>query len=227
MKLYHGTTETVLRKALVEGLRPRGKEQGNWNHTVSSNANTVYLTVAYAPYFAHSACTGKENAAVLEIDTDFLDPGNLVCDEDALEQAFRGKDELPKEWDMKKRTLWYRQRADQWHFMGSIKALGNCGHRGRIPPEAVTRALVISHESMVKLIMQYGLDPQISVQAFRVIGHKYTTSLPWLFGDERWEYNPEVHLPEGVNLEVYKNGPTEAAVPSKANLTAKQAINAA
>ena len=57
MKLYHGTTEAVARKALREGLRTRSEtgSTGNWQHTVSSPTDRVYLTEAYAPYFAHAA----------------------------------------------------------------------------------------------------------------------------------------------------------------------------
>ena len=54
MLLYHGTSERVAKLALKQGLWPRRdlNDEGNWDHTVESSPVHVYLTRAYAPYFA-------------------------------------------------------------------------------------------------------------------------------------------------------------------------------
>jgi hypothetical protein len=92
MKLYHGTAERHLPAILRDGLKPRGKRKGNWSHSIESNADAIYLTNAYALYFAHSATDPKDNgdrSVVLEIDTSKLDSFWLVPDEDWLEQVSR------------------------------------------------------------------------------------------------------------------------------------------
>lgn len=94
MKLYHGTTGTIARKALEDGVQPRrvSKHSGNWEHTVSSNEEIVYLTRSYAPYFAGAASEGplaEQRWAILEVDVDTLEPLDLYPDEDFLEQVSR------------------------------------------------------------------------------------------------------------------------------------------
>ena len=72
MKLYHGTSESSLKRILREGLLPRSMSnvQSNWEHTVEASPDRVYLSMGYAPYFAMSACDEGERWAILEIDKD-------------------------------------------------------------------------------------------------------------------------------------------------------------
>jgi hypothetical protein len=92
LKIYHGTTEKIGRQALTEGLKPRkltGKS--NWKHSVESNPSLVYLTTAYAPYYALQSIKKfkGEKIAIIEIETDLLDKTKLRPDEDFIEQATR------------------------------------------------------------------------------------------------------------------------------------------
>ena len=73
MKLYHGTSERVARLAMTEGLCPRFESgvESVWEDHPSSE-HYVYLTVAYAAYFAMNAAPEGERWAIIEIDTDLL-----------------------------------------------------------------------------------------------------------------------------------------------------------
>ena len=78
------------RQAKTEGLRPRkltGKS--NWKHIVESNPSLIYLTTAYAPYYALCAVDGNkgEKIAIVEIETDLLNESNFRPDEDFIEQV--------------------------------------------------------------------------------------------------------------------------------------------
>ena len=116
MKLYHGTSERVARLALQEGLLPRDESgvESHWEDCPSGE-EYVYLTVAYAGYFAMQATDRDEDGrwAIIEIDTDLLPDGDahLYPDEDFLEQATR-RQELPEDWgingaSMEDRTKWF------------------------------------------------------------------------------------------------------------------------
>lgn len=89
MKLYHGTTEAVARKALTEGLVPRGALgiESTWD--VESHPECIYLTNAYAGYFAANATELGDRWGIVEIDSEALCERYLLPDEDFLEQATR------------------------------------------------------------------------------------------------------------------------------------------
>lgn len=189
MKLYHGTSAARLPSILKDGIKPRGKGKGNWKHSVDGNPNVVYLTIAYALYFAWTATDiGKnEDLLVLEIDTAKLFPFDLVPDEDFLEQATRkgpGLGLAPIEKSMKYRTAWYRRRLRGFseYWKESVDGLGNCGYMGTIPPAAITRYAVISHERIAELVMS-GMDPSISLLNYKLVGDKYRNWIKWAFGD--------------------------------------------
>jgi hypothetical protein len=112
MKLYHGTTEAIARKALTEGLLPRNRtgHTGNWDHTVPAADNRIYLTLGYAPYFASCAAEELNSSnkwGLVEIDTDKLGYHPMgtkrpvyLPDEDWLEQITRSASlEQMQAWD--------------------------------------------------------------------------------------------------------------------------------
>lgn len=196
MRLYHGTTETVARKALTEGLRPRvltGSE-GNWEGNPSEEW-LVYLTETYAAYFGFCATSDgmDENIGIVEIDTDLLDVDNMRPDEDFLEQANRMGMELPDFLqedlnecaDMQERTAWFKARlsifAELWD--DSVTNLGNAAHFGSIPPEAIVRVAVFDPKSN-PLIFQTAMDPSISILNFRFMADKYRAVTSWLMGNK-------------------------------------------
>ncbi len=186
MKLYHGTTESVAKKALTEGLIPRGRRKGNWKHTVDSRRDAVYLTDIYGPYFAFACSKKKERGAVLEIDLDKLDRSKLIPDEDFLEQATRGREETgfcPKEIKtMKDRTKYYRKIAELnpqlWEK--SLEGLGTVSYRGTIPPEAITRVAYLPQDHPFSF---EAADAMIVLANHRFCKPKYEALTRWLFGE--------------------------------------------
>lgn len=191
MLLYHGTSEATARKALTEGLRPRGRRRtSNWE--IASEPNHVYLTVAYAGYFAMAAADEGERWGIIEIDTDRLDEDNLRPDEDFLEQASLGqavKDRfsgalLAPSLDMIKRTAWFRKRLWQFAHLWetSIAGLGNCAHEGIIAPAAITRVSFYDPASNPMVTMM-AADPTISLMNYRLMSGKYHALTRWFMGD--------------------------------------------
>lgn len=196
MLLYHGTSAVALPTILAHGIKPRGaKGRSNWKHTVPSNPKTVYLTNAYALYYAQCAAKGKDDLVVFEVDTDRL-PDLFVPDEDAFEQVWRGKD--GKQGDMKSRTLYYRRLMVQ--FLGavtqpgvhmSLQALGNCGFMGTVPVAAITRYAIIKRCDENQQLLWQALDPTITVMNYRICGPRYRNMVRWVFG---WplEHEPQI-----------------------------------
>lgn len=183
MKLYHGTAADYLDAIMRDGLRPRGKRKGNWQHSVESNPHCVYLTRSYGPYFAMSA-EGKNGALIIEIETARLDQFALLPDEDAVEQATRGHDGI--EGSMRYRTKYYRRRMHQFgdgqKWKSSVQVLGTCCHKGAISPWAFTRAVIVPPEHAVRLLMEW--DASISLLNQRILGNLYVQKTLRLFDDD-------------------------------------------
>lgn len=201
MKLYHGTSETIGRLALTEGLKPRivTGAKSTWERNESA-PEYVYLTRAYALYFAYNAVPLEEGNsdkqfdhkwAVVEVDTDLLDDEDMRPDEDFLEQASRGQ-EMP-DWcegldeckTMETRTEWFRDNLHWFQHMWdvSVDKLGNAAHAGTIPPEAITRVALYTPKSN-DMITTMALDPTITLVNYMIMGQKYRNLIDWLFGQE-------------------------------------------
>jgi len=210
MKLYHGTTEKIARLALIEGLRPREEtgSKGNWEHSIDSALNRVYLSAAYAGYFAYCAAGVDEKWGIVEVDTELLEPDKFYPDEDFMEQASRAQEvpkwveedpddpmgdpyeelraanALPDKDRMKARTEYFRNNiwfyAHLWR--DSVEHLGNCCYLGEIPPEAITRVSVFDPTSNMGI--QMSVDPSITLLNYRVCQNKYKAITRWLAGYE-------------------------------------------
>ena len=201
MLLYHGTSERVARLALTEGLVPRFESgvDSVWQ-AHPSNEHCVYLTSAYAGYFAMNATEGDERWAIIEIDTDLLpDFAGLMPDEDWLEQVTRTQ-ELPEDWgvngaSMKVRTEWFRRNL--WRFShlweDSVKGLGNCAYEGAIPPEAITRVSFVDPKGNPSMALMAS-DPCVTLMNYALCRGKYQSLMRWLMGDT---VDPAAFLPAG------------------------------
>ena len=191
MKLYHGTAERRLPTILSLGLQPRGRRRGNWKHSILSCPDAVYLTQAYALYYAWQATDDKDKAdrlAVLEIDTDKLDPALFAPDEDWLEQVSRKQDGpgvAPIDKGMNYRTKWYRKRLTRFraHWRDSLAGLGNCTYHGDIPASAITRIAFVDKQTNADLVMCAGMDPMISLMNYKFVGGRYRAAMKRLFGE--------------------------------------------
>lgn len=193
MKLYHGTSERFLPRIRREGLKPRGRKKGNWK-AHPSRPDCVYLTNSYAVFYANACAKGREKLVVLEIDTDKLNTFAFAPDEDFLEQANRGRDNISG--GMTVRSKWYRDNLHNWagfpledeHTKDgpatmSLKFLGNCTYFGCIPPSAFTRIAVINMNPVPQFVLN-SFDPSIVLMNYAICGPKYRNSLKWLFGYE-------------------------------------------
>lgn len=194
MFMYHGTTEQAAVKALKEGLLPRStsKIKGHWDHTINSNPEHVYLTEAYASYFAMSATpvesTFDTKWAILKIDVDKLDLGKLYPDEDFLAQVAAqgsqpGMDHL-EGLSLIEKTEWFKSNLEgfQHHWVDSIKGLGNCSYKGIIPAEAIVQISLYDPNSN-QAMTQMAMDPSISLMNYQIMGAKYRALTKWFFKD--------------------------------------------
>ena len=196
MKLYHGTTSKLLDRILAHGLKPRGRRKGNWE-SFPSRHDLVYLTVAYAPYFAwHAADTRKgERALLVEVDASRLSQTRLFPDEDFIAQAIAQTEKMPlaKVHKRVRGTILYFGDLAQ----ASIEHLGNVAHRGDVPASAISRYATIDLSKQRDLAWAC-LDPSISLINYQLCGSKYRSIISWIFGDR-----PDFEVGHGVPNEQY------------------------
>lgn len=205
MLLYHGTSEKAAKNILKTGIKPRVETElkGNWEHSIDSRNDCVYLTSVYAPYFAMAATdeVSPDNRwCVVEIDVDRIDDGLLLPDEDFLEQASR-KSKVPDgpEYEglriaqaiedstkrMHARTEWFRENLDcYWQLWeDSIKGLGNCCLQDEVHPTAITRIAYFDPKSNPNVAMT-SMDPMICLMNFAIMEPKYAALTKWFMGEE-------------------------------------------
>lgn len=203
MILYHGTSESNLNKILEQGsIQPRGTAgKSNWEHTIISSPDRVYLTTAYAGYFAANVSKENERWAIIEIDTDFLDEDNFFPDEDVIAQiAYRSKDfnevwgDKPvKEYSLLELTKYVREHIYLWKdkWPDSIQAMGTCSYKGDIPVAAIIRYALFDPKSNFQMAMS-AQDPTITTLNYQIKGATYKAITKWLMGEEITfdEYDP-------------------------------------
>jgi hypothetical protein len=174
VKLYHGTSSVSLKMIMEKGIRPRGKRRSLWKEHPSA-IDRVYLTRAYAVYFAcHAAKEHKSNAVVIEVD---VDEANLVPDEDALAQVKISDEEFLflNKLDLAERTRYWKEAAPIYPelWQKSIEWLGNCAHMGTIPASQITR--YVEFEPTLEIML--GHDPVISISNYKFMGEQYVRCL--------------------------------------------------
>ena len=192
MKIYHGTSAIHTKSILDEGIIPRGSRAGNWKHTVDSHADHVYLTTAYAGYFASSCAKENEKWLILEIDTDKLFQRLFYPDEDFLEQAERylksvSDIRIPDKYKtLKARTVWCRRNILKFNglwWVHSVKIIGNCSYRGFIPPYAISAA--VEYDPTSNQFVSFACaDPLITIDNYTIVGGKYKALTRWFFEDD-------------------------------------------
>jgi hypothetical protein len=188
MLLYHGTTASLLPKIIRNGILPRQFSQNSqWEHTIPSREDCVYLTDCYAGYFAQVASKNEDSIAVFEIETDFLDSQLFLPDEDALEQLSRNQDLsfLGEASTMEERTKLLRDNLTDFSHLWpeSLEYLGTCAFHGSISISAITRVAIYDTRSNPSMSMAM-LDPSISVLNHRICAEKYKAMTRWLFNDK-------------------------------------------
>jgi len=211
MKLYHGTSEQNFREIMSQGrLKPRrDSKKDNWDTTIKSRNDMVYLTNAYGLYYAINAIseTDWDNmnskptyAVILEIDTNALDQRLLCADGDALEQIKRhDKNELPGSWSIARRKIYYQEMCHKYRWDQSIQTTGLCAYLGTIKREAFSRVAMINVRAQSELCFQ-AFDMTIDARKYSGIeGVKYRTLSRWIFGDSPLESDKKFLADMSIN----------------------------
>lgn len=197
MFLYHGTREDTATLIRQRGLLPRCQHRGkhNWDHAFAGNRHVVYLTDAYPVTYAVEAVSNvkhPQRLAIIEVATEQLDTSNLVPDEDMLEQLWRGQDDLPEDWPLKKRGAYYRSRirqnADLWQK--SLTLLGTCGHFGAIPAGAISRIALVDYRKAAPAVW-WAINASVTFANYRLVGTQHKAITRWFFGDPMPEFANE------------------------------------
>ena len=189
-KLYHGTSLKALHSILSEGLQTRDSH-GHDSHWTDheSGSDRVYLTNAYAPFFAQVA-GGEANAlpVILEIDQSKLEGWHMVPDEDFVEQVMRSQYEsgqattwLEVGGSMERVTRHCRDMIEAYGHLheDSLKYLGTCAYMEDIPPECITGVLIVeSGPASLRAIS----DPSITLLNYQIMGSYYRNVTGYLFG---------------------------------------------
>lgn len=172
MLLYHGTNAANMGAILRKGLLPRGSRQSLWEEHPSAT-DRVYLTSAYAVYFAcHAAYSTnpKSRGAIIEVDVPM---SKLVADEDALALAKVADPDFAfvNKLDIVERTKFWRNQAIHSPHLAqfSLNTLGNVAHLGKIPTNQISR--FVTFDVTVDLLL--GHDPVICPLNFKFLGKQY------------------------------------------------------
>lgn len=177
MKLCHGTSSRALDRILREGLKPRGRRGGNWKE-YPSHPSMVYLTDAFAPYFAGAATRGKDQPLILETELERLDETCLFPDEDLIGQALARNEKWPLPKAQRYAIRHLERWQDKWEL--GMKHMGTVGHLGTIPPSAFTRYALLDTKVRPQLGML--MDPSgVSPIIYQHMGEQYRATQRWLF----------------------------------------------
>ena len=184
MLLYHGTSDRHVESILISGLLPRLASGSNWE--AASCQENVYLTTAYAIYFAQNARSSfSEGLAIVEIDTALLaDQDALLADEDALaylwaKGGLADPDGPRGVRDPRAVAVHYASRLRYVAAAGygheiSLEVMGNCSHEGAIPASAITRVVTFSSDGGPWWLQFH--DPVVSPLNFRYQGSEYVAT---------------------------------------------------
>jgi hypothetical protein len=171
--LYHGTSEANLDDILKNGLKPRGKKKSLWKDHPSA-PDRVYLTSAYAIFFANAAVKTGEKAVILKVE---VSDTKLVADEDALAQANISDEDFKflNDLSLTERTKFWRKNAPKYPHLAefSLNALGNVAHMGVIQPRQIVK--FVTYDVTPEMI--FGHDPSITLLNYKLLGESYRQTL--------------------------------------------------
>ena len=161
MILYHGTSKLNADKIIKNGFRPDKKY--NWH--VKSKKGFIYLSLAYAPFYAMSAKSKDNTGALIQV---YVDEDRLYPDEDFIMHALGSPtytQEQLDEVDLEGYKSLYKD---------SLKYLGNACVK---PIDVVING--VQYFDMKKLIMV--CDPSISPMNYKFMGIYYQKLTEWIY----------------------------------------------
>lgn len=184
--LAHGTSARHLDDIQTFGLKPRQilGVPSLWDKC-PSDSRCVYLTNAYAFYFALNACAEKgEDALIVEVE---VNRGRLDADEDYLGQSSRGTEWEADFPDLIQRTLFMREAITKMPnnsrltlMENALENLGTVRHNGPIPASKITRIARVPAKEHVRLVLTE-CDPTITIMNYRIMGERYRAFQQSLF----------------------------------------------
>jgi hypothetical protein len=177
--LFHGTSATNAKKIELEGFIPDKKY--NWN--VKSKKGFVYLSSAYAPFYAMN--TGERELALIKVK---IYEGCLYPEDDFIMTAL-GK---PKYTQDELNEINLEQYKKFWK--GSLDYLGNAAAK----PENV-RVIGIRYFNSKNLLWK--CDPVICTANFKLLGDYYHDLTEWIFEGK--------NIMDFYNMDKYLKGETE------------------
>ena len=169
--LYHGTTTKYLNSIKEKGITPRYKNSiGNWKDN-PSRADMIYLSNAYASYFAF-VTSGEQGGEPLVLEVNVKED-RLYPDEDYLEQFTRvdpAWKEIVEQTSMEFRTRHFKETLLDYkdYFEDSLQFLGNACHKGIIKPKNIVRYSILDDDK----VLEYS-DPTITLQNYIYLGERY------------------------------------------------------
>jgi hypothetical protein len=205
MLLYHGTSLSRLNGILHTGIQPRRNgECGNWQD-FPSKEGFVYLTDAYAGYFAAHA-------------TDKTDPADMPVILEvsvATKDLYPDEDPLAQEW-ARKLTRPLRDVHDSIDILDykhlwkdSLDFIGNVAHFGSIAAAKIKRVALIADEGYWSVAQL----PEIGIEHYRSKGGWYRDLIRLGFGDVESVCSPALMLcPDGMAELVKKQFPDNPQV---------------
>jgi hypothetical protein len=176
LRLAHGTSARHLESILANGIRPRGKGRSQWKECPSA-PDRVYLTDAYAFYFAQQAVKAKDDALIIECE---VDRGGLLADEDPIAQLCGPENPLTLKYpDLRKRTKVIRDRLPFMDEAGreelldtSLTSLGTAAYLGTIEPKMFVRAALVPAADITRVVLME-CDPTITTLNYTFMGDHY------------------------------------------------------
>ncbi len=177
MKIYHGTTSKYIPKILSKGILPRKKtHNSNWNGSVVSKENFVYLTTAYPIYFALNTCMNGDDLAIIEVDVDTAD---LYPDEDYIAKCLKYNDPRFREIDLRAINPMINLEDYKEYWEASLKYNGLVCIK-RVKKKEIIRHVIIPHKE-INIIINAGADSIPIPMNYLVCGLYYKECIRILF----------------------------------------------
>jgi hypothetical protein len=193
--VYHGTSTKHLADILMNGIQPREKHEcTNWEHTVESHSEMVYLTDIYAGYFASCSIKNGEDdkVVVIEVDMEKLPYFNFYPDEDYIAQSIShsGNNAMDRFCGKADATLhdvtkYVRENIEDFrqNWLNSYQDMGTFAYKGTIPLDAITRIAIWDQTTNTFLSLAM-IDPTITPLNHMVCKNKYSMITRWLMGEK-------------------------------------------
>lgn len=184
MKIYHGTSHSIARKAASQGLSPQQFDLplNLKTECTISNSDMVYLSTTYALCSAYAS--DETQIAIIEIETDRLDKKRFYPDEDFVYEFLKRRNSY---FHANNHGLYDYIRGNphifQEYWSGSLQMLGGICYKGLVPANAITRYLVFDLELFDSTLANSMMYPIVCVTNHSVIGWFYKQFIAWSFDE--------------------------------------------